>query len=142
MDKKTALPGEDGFNTFYPGSIVLVSAVDAEGKADICTVGAWALVNGVPRMYGIAMCAREARSYFFKRYTTTCIEQTGEFVINIPHDGLREACDVCGTVSLTNGPSTARITCHPLGYASWNWATVARASLAREVPSAISMISW
>ncbi len=104
MSKTLSLPGEAGFSTFYPGSIVLVSAVDADGKADICTVGAWALVNGVPRMFGIAMCAREARSYFFKRYTTTCIEQTGEFVINIPHAGLKKAWDICGSVSLSRAP--------------------------------------
>jgi len=104
MKKRVTFPGEKGFSTFYPGSIVLVSAVDAEGKPDICTVGAWALVNGVPRLFGIAMCARPAGSYFWKRYTTTCIEQTGEFVINIPHAGLAKAWDVCGTVSLTTQP--------------------------------------
>ena len=104
MDKRTSYPDQGGFSPFYPGSWVLISAVDAQGKADICTVGAWSLVNGVPTLYGIAMCARPAGSYFWKRYTTTCIEQTGEFVINIPHAGLRKACDVCGTVSLTKQP--------------------------------------
>ena len=104
MEKRTTLPGEEGFLSFYPGSVVLVSAVDAAGKADICTVGAWALVNGVPRLYGIALCARSAETRFWKRYTTTCIEQTGEFVINIPHAGLAKAWAVCGTVSLTSQP--------------------------------------
>jgi len=104
MEKKISYPQDKGFGPFYPGSWVLVSAVDAEGKADICTVGAWSLVNGVPQLYGIAMCARSAGTYFWKRYTTTCIEQTSEFVINIPHAGLREACNVCGTVSLTKEP--------------------------------------
>ncbi len=104
MHKRISYPGDEGFATFYPGSIVLVSAVDAEGKPDICTVGAWALVNGVPRMFGIAMCARASGSYFFKRYTTSCIEQTGEFVINIPHAGLARAWKVCGEVSLTTRP--------------------------------------
>ncbi len=118
MKKTVSYPGEEGFSTFYPGSIVMVSAVDAEGKADICTVGAWALVNGVPRLFGIAMCTRQAGSYFFKRYTTTCIEQTGEFVINIPHSGLKKAWDVCGTVTLTTDPDAdkfalARLTREP-----------------------------
>ena len=104
MEKRIAYPDDPNFSTFYPGSVCLVTAVDADGKADICTVGAWALVNGVPRMFGIAMCARESGDYFWKRYTTTCIEQTGEFVINIPHAGLKKAWDVCGSVSLTRDP--------------------------------------
>jgi len=103
-EKRIAFPGDEGFSVFYPGSVVMVSAVDASGKADICTVGAWALVNGVPRLFGIAMCARPAGKTFWKRYTTTCIEQTGEFVINIPHTGLANAWGVCGSVSLTKDP--------------------------------------
>jgi len=106
MDKRVSHPGDPGFASFYPGSVVLVTAVDSAGRADICTVGAWALVNGDPRLFGIAMCARasETKSHFWKRYTTGCIEQTGEFVINIPHAGQAEACNVCGTVSLTTQP--------------------------------------
>ena len=104
MEKQVYFPGEKGFTSFYPGSIILVTAVDAAGKADICTVGAWSLVNGVPRMFGVAMCARPAGEYFFKRYTTECIQQTGEFVINIPHAGLAKAWNICGTVSLTTQP--------------------------------------
>ena len=103
MKKKVAFPGQPDFNPFYPGSICLVTAVDAAGKADICTVGAWALVNGSPRMYGIAMCAR-AVGNFWKRYTTTCIEQTGQFVINIPHLGLKKAWEICGSISLNKQP--------------------------------------
>ena len=80
MNKKTFQPGEKGFNTFYPGSVVLVSAVDSAGKPDICTVGAWALVNGVPRMYGVALCARPAHTYFFKRLTTAPVGTQAYFL--------------------------------------------------------------
>lgn len=104
MDKKTTFPDAPDFHPFYPGSVVLVTAVDAAGRADICTVGAWALVNGDPRLFGIAMCARPAGTAFWKRYTTTCIEQTGAFVINIPHAGLQDAWGVCGRVSRTQEP--------------------------------------
>ena len=104
MEKRVSHPGEPGFAGFYPGSIVLISAVDADGRADICTVGAWSLVNGEPRMFGIAMCARSGGQHYWKRYTTTCIEQTGEFVINIPHVGLSRAWEVCGSVSRTREP--------------------------------------
>ena len=104
MEKRTTFPNDPSFSPFYPGSVCLVTAVDADGRADICTVGAWALVNGVPQLFGIAMCARSSGRYYWKRYTTVCIEQTGEFVINIPHAGLKEAWDVCGTVSLVREP--------------------------------------
>ena len=104
MEKRTTLPDDPDFSPFYPGSVCLVTAVDASGKADICTVGAWALVNGVPQLFGIAMCARPSGNYYWKRYTNTCIEQTAEFVINIPHTGLQKAWGVCGSVSLTRQP--------------------------------------
>ncbi|MDP7637951.1 MAG: hypothetical protein QF577_10445, partial [Phycisphaerae bacterium] len=104
MEKRITFPDDPDFGPFYPGSVCLVTAVDSGGRADICTVGAWALVNGAPRLFGIAMCARPSGKYYWKRYTTTCIEQTGQFVINIPHAGLKEAWDVCGSVSLTRRP--------------------------------------
>jgi len=104
MEKKTFIPGEAGFLSFYPGCTMMVTAVDEKGRADICTVGAWALVNGKPQMFGVAMCARSAGKRYWKRYTTHCIEQSGEFVINIPDAGLAEAWGVCGTVSLNNEP--------------------------------------
>ena len=100
MNKQTRFPGQKGVSEFYPGSIVMVSAVDAEGRADICTVGAWSLSNGKPPMYGIAMCNKDIDQRFFKRYTTICIEQTGEFVINIPDINLRKAWGICGSVTL------------------------------------------
>lgn len=102
MDKRLTLPGDPGFAGFYPGSIVMISAIDKAGHADICTVGAWSLVNGDPRLFGIAMCARPAGKHFWKRYTTTCIEQTGEFVINIPHAGLAQAWELCGSITLVH----------------------------------------
>ncbi|HUU59316.1 MAG TPA: flavin reductase family protein [Phycisphaerae bacterium] len=131
MEKRTSHPGDSGFAQFYPGSVVLVTAADAGGKADICTVGAWALVNGDPRLFGIAMCARPSGSYFWKRYTTTCIEQTGEFVINIPHAGLAKAWEVCGTVSLTKDPGADKFALAGLTRAA---AEKVRAPLIAECP--------
>jgi len=104
MDKTVYLPGQEGFRGYSDGSVVLITAVDRQGRADICTVGAWSLVNGHPILYGIAMCTQKIGERFFKRYTTTCIEQTGEFVINVPDQTLAEAWGVCGTVSLTEDP--------------------------------------
>jgi len=104
MDKVVGLPGQEGYRGYSGTSVAMVTAVDAEGRADICTVGAWSLVNGVPPLYGIAMCTTSAGGNYFKRYTTTCIEQTGEFVINVPDDTLTKAWGICGSVSLTRDP--------------------------------------
>ncbi|MFB3893102.1 MAG: flavin reductase family protein [Phycisphaerae bacterium] len=104
MEKVISTTDDPSFSPFYPGSVCMVTAVDSAGKADICTVGAWALVNGRPRLYGVAMCARPAGQYFRKRYTTKCIEDTGQFVINIPHGGLKRAWEICGSVSLNDKP--------------------------------------
>ncbi len=104
MQKVKLDPENTDFCPFYPGSVVLVTAVDGRGKADICTVGAWSMVNSDPLMFGIALCARDSGPRFFRRYTTTCIDETGEFVINLPHNGLAKAVQICGSISLTRQP--------------------------------------
>ncbi len=104
MLKRSLFPGDPNFCPFYPGSVVLVSAADRNGKADVCTVGAWSIVNGDPLLFGIAMCQRASGTYFFRRHTTRCIDETGEFVLNIPHSELRQAWNICGSVSLTKTP--------------------------------------
>ncbi len=132
MEKHVTFPGQDDHKLwFYPGSVVLVSAVDSEGKVDICTVGAWALVNGDPKMFGIAMCARDSGGYFWKRYTTECIDQTSEFVINIPHSGLKKAWDICGSVSLTKDAEADKFELAALTRAP---ASVVKAPLVAECP--------
>ena len=100
MKKQKILRGEKGFSEFYPGSIAMVTAVDADCRADICTVGVWTLVNGKPPMYGIPLCNKDIDRRFFKRYTAICVEQTGEFVINLPEMNLRPAWGICGSRSL------------------------------------------
>ena len=105
MIKKTVLVGEKGFSEFYPGSIAMISAMDSEGMVDICTVGVWDLVNGKPPMYGIPLCNKDKDKRFFKRYTLICVEQTKEFVINIPDPGLKKAWLKCGSTTLRNDTS-------------------------------------
>ncbi len=105
MIKKTVLAGEKGFSEFYPGSIAMISTMDSEGIVDICTVGVWDLVNGKPPMYGIPLCNKDKDKRFFKRYTLICIEQTKEFVINIPDLNLKKAWRKCGSRTLRNDKS-------------------------------------
>ncbi|MBT3375924.1 MAG: flavin reductase family protein [Lentisphaerae bacterium] len=134
MDRQIAFPGDPGFASFYPGSVVMVSAVDAAGKADICTVGAWALVNGAPRLFGIAMCTTTHGASYWKRYTTTCIDETGEFVINIPDLSLRDAWMACGSVSLVREPEADKFALSGLTPAV---AAVVNAPLIAECPVSI-----
>jgi flavin reductase (DIM6/NTAB) family NADH-FMN oxidoreductase RutF len=104
VKKQTVLAGETGFTLFYIGSIALVTALDNEGRADICTIGDWAQCSMFPHTYGFALCNRDEGEKVFKRYTLECIEQTGEFVINVPDMHLSEAWMKCGTTSLRRTP--------------------------------------
>ena len=55
-------------------------------------------------LFGIALCTTTLGNRYWKRYTTTCIDETGEFVINIPHAGMKQAWQVCGSISLARQP--------------------------------------
>jgi flavin reductase (DIM6/NTAB) family NADH-FMN oxidoreductase RutF len=105
VKKQTILVGEPRFTLFYIGSIAMVTAVDAAGRSDICTIGDWAQCNVTPHMYGFALVNQDFNDKVFKRYTLTCIEETGEFVINIPDLNLQDAWMRCGTTSLRNNPA-------------------------------------
>lgn len=75
----------------YPLPAVMVSVADKEGKANIFTV-AWAgTVCSNPPMVSISV-RRE-------RYSYHCIEETGEFVINLTTRKLTHATDYCGVKS-------------------------------------------
>lgn len=104
FDKKTILPGEPGFCSFSMMPVVLVTAVDSAGKPSVCTVGAWSVVNAEPKMFGVSMCERDFGPYFWRRYTSKCIDETGEFVINIPHAGLTDAWMAVASRSRTREP--------------------------------------
>lgn len=78
----------------YHLPVVLVSCIDKEGKPNIIPLG-W--VGGVcsdPPQVGIALRP--------SRYSHQLIEQTGEFVLNIPEEGLVDVVDRTGFCSGRN----------------------------------------
>src|SRR6478672_5352435 len=83
----------------------MITALDSAGRADICTIGDWAQCNVAPPMYGFALVNHDENAKIFKRYTLTCIEETGEFVINVPDLNLEDAWMKCGTTSLRRDPN-------------------------------------
>lgn len=78
-------------NMLYPLPAVMVSVADKEGKPNIITV-AWAgTVCTNPPMVSISVRP--------ERYSYHCIEETGEFVINLTTKKLTYATDYCGVKS-------------------------------------------
>ena len=78
-------------NMLYPLPAVMVSVADKEGKPNIITV-AWAgTVCTNPPMVSISVRP--------ERYSYYCIEETGEFVINLTTKKLTYATDYCGVRS-------------------------------------------
>ena len=78
-------------NMLYPLPAVLVSTADRDGRPNVLTV-AWAgTVCSAPPMVSISVRP--------ERYSYHCIEETGEFVINLTTAGMARAVDYCGVRS-------------------------------------------
>ncbi|RJQ56296.1 MAG: flavin reductase family protein [Actinobacteria bacterium] len=85
MKKKIGNP------TVFPCPVVLVTTVDAEGKANIITL-AWAgQACSDPPCVTIAVRPQ--------RYSHDLIRSSGEFVLNVPGRDILDAVDYCGVVS-------------------------------------------
>jgi len=88
MPKRTIKP----FRPIYPTPAGLVTSIDAEGRANIITLGeVHNLSIARPVIVGIAMAKA--------RYSHELIRRCGEFVANLPPTGLLEKVDRCGTAS-------------------------------------------
>lgn len=87
MGRQNWRPG----NMLYPVPAVLVSVADRQGRPNVFTV-AWAgTVCSNPPMVSISVRP--------ERYSYHCIEETGEFVINLTTKKLAFATDYCGVKS-------------------------------------------
>lgn len=87
MSRENWRPG----NMLYPVPAVLVSVADSQGRPNVFTV-AWAgTVCSNPPMVSISVRP--------ERYSYHCIEETGEFVINLTTKKLAFATDFCGVKS-------------------------------------------
>lgn len=78
-------------NMLYPLPAVMVSVADKDGKPNIFTVAWTGTVCSNPPMVSISVRP--------ERYSYHCIEETGEFVINLTTKELTKAADFCGVRS-------------------------------------------
>ncbi|KYH42465.1 MAG: protein of DIM6/NTAB family [Candidatus Bathyarchaeota archaeon B63] len=74
-----------------PSSIVLVTCITQDGKPNIITIGMNMPISAKPPLIAIGVSPR--------RYSHRLIEETGEFVVNVPPKGLVKQVILCGTIS-------------------------------------------
>lgn len=93
------VPADDAYPVFIPSVAVMISFASPEGRASITPIVAWSVVSRFPFMVVIALCHSHYTCNYFPRYSNRIIHETGEFVLNIPHEGLRDAVSKTGEVS-------------------------------------------
>ena len=74
-----------------PSIVVMATCVDSEGRPNIITLGMYMPISSNPPLVCIGVSP--------KRFSHRLIEETGEFVVNIPSIDLKEAMHFCGTKS-------------------------------------------
>lgn len=74
-----------------PSPVVLVTCISRDGRANIITLGMYMPISFDPPLLAIGVSP--------KRYSHALIEETGEFVVNVPGRDLVEAAVFCGSVS-------------------------------------------
>lgn len=93
MDKKDVVnvSPPNAVRLVHPMHTVLVSCVGKDGKPNIITL-AWAMPTSInPPLVAVSIAPR--------RYSHSLIEETGEFVVNIPTIEILDATFFCGVVS-------------------------------------------
>ena len=81
----------NAYRLVHPMHTVLVSCVGKNGKPNIITL-AWAMPTSInPPLVAVSIAPR--------RHSHALIEETGEFVVNIPTMDILDATFYCGTVS-------------------------------------------
>ena len=74
-----------------PSIVVMATCVDSEGRPNIITLGMYMPISSNPPLVCIGVSP--------KRFSHRLIEETGEFVVNIPSIDLKEEMHFCGTKS-------------------------------------------
>jgi len=88
MAKRSIRP----FRPVYPTPAGLITAADADGKANIITLGeVYNLSIATPVIVGVGIVKQ--------RYTHRLISESGEFVVNFPTTQILAEVDRCGCVS-------------------------------------------
>ena len=79
------------FSALFPCTIVMVSSVDTKGKPNIITLAWVGTVCSTPPMVGIAINPL--------RYSYQLIDESKQFVVNIPTKNNLKEIDFCGVTS-------------------------------------------
>ena len=79
------------WTALFPSPVVLVTCGDLKGKYNIITLAWVGIVCSDPPTLSLGIRPQ--------RYSYTLIEETGEFVVNIPNVDLLKEVDFCGVVS-------------------------------------------
>ncbi len=89
--EKAKINGSSSYRLLHPMHTVLVSCVGKTGKPNIITL-AWAMPTSInPPLVAVSIAPR--------RYSHTLIEETKEFVVNIPTMDVLKETLFCGRVS-------------------------------------------
>jgi flavin reductase (DIM6/NTAB) family NADH-FMN oxidoreductase RutF len=104
----------------YPVPAVMVSCVGEDGKPNIITLGWVGTVCSEPPMVSVSIRP--------PRYSHGLVEESGEFVVNMPTADLVRQTELCGTISGRDGDKfeAAGLTAEP--------ASVVKAPLIKECP--------
>jgi flavin reductase (DIM6/NTAB) family NADH-FMN oxidoreductase RutF len=71
---------------------LLLTSIGSDGKPNVMTNG-WGLIGTLWRKPVYMVAVRKSR------YTHTLMEDTGDFTVNVPKNGMRRITNYCGTVS-------------------------------------------
>lgn len=82
------------WSALFPCPVVLVTCVDSNRKPNIITLAWVGTLSSDPPTVGLGI-----RPY---RYSYKLIEDSGEFVVNIPNEDILKETDFCGMVSGEN----------------------------------------
>ena len=96
------------YRLLHPRPVVLVTCTDKEGRANALAISWITPVARDPPTIAISVGKT--------RYSNGLIRETGEFVVNVPPDGLVEHVQFCGTVSGRDVPdkiAKAKLTAKP-----------------------------
>lgn len=86
--QKPAQPGADDQSFgFLPMIPVMVSCASKDGRPNIIPLIAWSFVNRYPPKFTIGICEVDWTPAYYVRASYQMILETGEFVINFPHEG-------------------------------------------------------
>jgi flavin reductase (DIM6/NTAB) family NADH-FMN oxidoreductase RutF len=88
---KVNLSLKDFLQANPPSVVVLATCVDTSGRPNIITLGMFMPISFDPPLVCIGVAP--------KRYSHRLIEETGEFVINVPTEDIIEEVHFCGTKS-------------------------------------------